>query len=115
MTNQKYKILNKIHKALPTTPAKRSDFYKRTRKINQNKRIIDELVDANLLKESVGSDKLALTPKGIAELEKDKERREDIRRILIQFWISTAIALLSVFVSFIVLLIELGFFMPAPQ
>lgn len=106
MTNAKYKILLRIYESTVTKPIYRKDFYGQAKSIHQNKKIIDELVDANLVREDIGSNRLTVTISGVTALEQDIERREDIHRISIQFWISAIFSLAALAVSITALILN---------
>ena len=98
MTTVKYKILRKIYRSTPTAPIFRTAFYKRAKTIVQRKKHIDDLIGLALLKELPGG-RLEITPAGVAAMEHEQERREDIRRLYIQFWISATISVAALVVS----------------
>ena len=108
MINLKYKIMLRTYRSLPTAPVTRSSFFKNVKNINRYHRAINELISDNLIKLEVGSDKLSVTSHGVNALEAAIERREDLHRISIQFWISTIISIAALAISVIVLLSELG-------
>ena len=108
MTKLKHQILTKIHESIPTSTVNRSDFYKKTRKINIYKRNIDELIAAGLIEQRTGSDTLKITKFGIAALEAANDERMKFRKESVRYWITTGIALLALVISVIALAAQLG-------
>lgn len=101
MTNLKYKILQQIHNASPSNPIHKSDFYKRKGHILLYQRAITELLHEGLLKQTIGSDTLQISPKGIVALETEHARRQDTIRSDIRYWITTIIAIAALVISII--------------
>lgn len=104
MRNAKYKILKRIRYASSAKPVKRSDFYNNPKTIMQNRLIIDEMIRSNLLDVHAGTDNLHLTAEGIIALDHEEERREEIKRLSIQFWISVFLSAAALTVSIIALI-----------
>ena len=101
MTNDKYKILLRIYSAAPLSPVYKDDFCKKKKTLLRNMKIIKELLDAKFIEQETGTRKLLITSTGIAELEKATERREDIRRLSLHFWLSALLSLAALAVSII--------------
>ena len=76
MNNMKYEILLHVHAATTLNPARRSDFQKDTTHIVEYKICIKELIAAGYLSETIGSDVLSITTRGVEALEAEQERRE---------------------------------------
>ena len=106
MNRMKYRILRRIHESTIIKPVSRKDFYRKTRKINQYKRCIDELVDRKLISETYGSDKLTITSAGVDVLEAEQERRWMIRWDAFRYAVTTAIALIALVISIISLFVR---------
>lgn len=104
MINSKYKLMKKVYKSTLLHPVSRRDIYRKSRKkIIENKFLLDSLVQQRYLKEDP-SGTFTLTQAGIAELEKDIERRQDISRSLMQFWLSAMLSAIAVAVSIVALI-----------
>lgn len=104
MNNRKYRILQTVRNSLPTSPVKRTDYYKRNRQIIKNRLCINELIASKYISEDIGSMHLHLTSEGLAAIEAEEyNRRESVR-----YWITTALAVLALLISIIALLSQLG-------
>lgn len=99
MRNDKYKILRRIRKSTAANPVRKSDFFKVTSRIMENHLIIEEMIKSNLITVRHGTDNLSLTADGIIALDREEERREEIRRLSIQFWISVGLSVAALTVS----------------
>ena len=106
MNRMKYRILLRIHESTIIKPVRRKDFYRKTRKINQYKRSIDELIERKYLSEAVGSGKLSITSIGVEALEDEQERRWMIRWDAFRYAVTTAIALIAIVISIISLFVR---------
>lgn len=106
MRNEKYKILRCIRNASTARPARKSDFLKNTTQIMQKHITIEELIESQLIKTRPGSDHLYLTGQGIIALDREEERREDVRRLSIQFWISIGLSAAAITVSILALILN---------
>lgn len=104
MNTQKYRILRDVRYSIPTSPVRRTDYYKHTRKILRYRQYINELINSGLLSEDPGNSTLRLTSEGLAAIEAEEyKRRESVR-----YWVTTAIAILALIISIIALLSQLG-------
>ena len=104
MNNMKYHILRRVHDSTVPAPLHRSDFYADTKRINQYRRSIDELIHCGYLSEAIGSDALSITHAGVFAMEDEQELRDHRRLEEIRYWITTAIAALALVISFISLI-----------
>lgn len=104
MNNRKYQILQQVRKALPTSPVKRSDYYKRNRKIMKYRLYINELTTSQYLTEETGNGHLHVTPEGLAAIEAEEDKRKES----VHYWITTGIAILALIISIVALLSQLG-------
>ena len=104
MTNAKYKILRSVRSASAAKPVRRSDFFQTPKQIMKNRLLIDELIKSNLLETRPGSDSLFLTGMGFSALDREEERREEIVRLSVQFWISCGLSVAALVVSIFALL-----------
>lgn len=101
MTRMKYKILLRIHESTIINPVRRKDFYRNTRKINQYKRSIDELIERKYLSEAAGSGKLYITSIGVDALEAEQERLWLFWWDFFRYAVTTIIALAALVISII--------------
>lgn len=105
MNNMKYEILLHVHAATTLNPARCSDFQKDTAHIVEYKICIKELISAGYLSETIGSDVLSITTKGVEAVEAEQDNRRYRKCEIIRYCITTAIAVIALFISIIALVV----------
>lgn len=105
MNDMKYEILTIVHASTNIHPVRRTDLLSDPSVINQKNKCIRELIDSGYLSQPVCSDILHITPSGIAAMEAEQDTRRYRKCEIIRYCITTAIAVIALFISIIALVV----------
>ena len=105
MNNTKFKILSLVHRSTKLNPIHRSDFLHKPGSVLQYDKHITELIGIGYLSEAIGSDALTITTPGIIALEDEQDTRRYRKCEIIRYCITTAIAVIALFISIIALVV----------
>lgn len=105
MNKTKYEILSLVHRSTKLNPMHRSDFLHKPGSVLKYDKHITELVGIGYLYEAIGSDGLSITNQGIVALEEEQDTRRYRKCEIIRYCITTAIAVIALFISIIALVV----------